>query len=846
MPFTIDPLSFGIGFAIGILFWVLMGRMRPVFRELRQGQSARREVAQTRRSTGVEENHRRITLRRAQGMHLAAPLFALDEILLPPVLMAPPPRVEPGGPLLTEDIVTQTLPYLPAWPELAAIYRAPTLSLAQALSGGSNIVIIGMDGIGKTVALAHLASLAAQRDPQLGDLNEIVPFLAHVADLSLTVADPKDILNPIIDAASEHASFLDLGRVAAFVQYSFKSGRALLLLDGFDELAQDGQQAVTEFLKTLLEVYPLARVVTTALPEQIGGLLGLGFAPLALMGWNSHRQTEFIRKWGGQWTRFVASESWAQAGRESVDPILLESWLAYGNQHLSPLELTLKVWGGFAGDSLGARILDAISAHIRRVAPADTPVAALETLAMQVVLSAQPVFDARKARDWVKSFEPVEEKPLEGPTAAEGESPQTSPIVKKKEADAVQSPPSRSGLLGKMSASGLLRVHPNNRMRFLHPVFGGYLAGRALSAYKGEDDLLKQPNWGGKLLAMRYLAAHGDASRLAEALLKIEDPLLQRPLLNAARWLRESPREAAWRGKIMAGLARVIQDDGSPRALRGQAVAAFVLCGDPGAAAFFRQSLQSLSFELIPLAALGSGAIQDAKAVELLASSMSAPSSATQRAACLALVAIGTPAALEAVARALLSGDDDLRRSAAEALANDPNEGHATLKDGATLNDILVRRAVIYGLGRVDEPWALEILQSIQVEDDQWIVRNAATEVIESKALSALTGTSADPRVPRPTRPPSETPWLIEFAGKQGMGISPGIPATDLLIRALQDGNVAALAYLRRTPDEGVIKSMYEAMQSHDSELSEAAYQTIWELASGGIVLPNPVQFGLG
>src|SRR3990172_10254902 len=108
MPFTIDPLSFGIGFAIGILFWVLMGRMRPVFRELRQGQSARREVAQTRRSTGVEENHRRITLRRAQGMHLAAPLFALDEILLPPVLMAPPPRVEPGGPLLTADIVAQT------------------------------------------------------------------------------------------------------------------------------------------------------------------------------------------------------------------------------------------------------------------------------------------------------------------------------------------------------------------------------------------------------------------------------------------------------------------------------------------------------------------------------------------------------------------------------------------------------------------------------------------------------------------------------------------------------------------------------------------------------------------
>jgi HEAT repeat protein len=842
MPFSIQPLSFGIGFVIGILFWILVGRMRPVLKEIREGQSARREEAKARRSTGLEDNHRRITLRRAQGMHLAAPLFALDEILLPPLLIAPPPRVEPGGPLLTEDIVTQTLPYLPAWPELATIYGAPTLTLSKALSGGSNLALIGLDGSGKTVALAHLASLAAHKDAQLGELSEIVPFLMHVADLSLPVNDPKDILNPIIDAASEQVSFMELGRVANFVQFSFKSGRALLLLDGYDELAQDGQKVITDFLNTLLDTYPLARIVTTALPEQLDGLLGLDFAPLALLGWDANHQTEFIRKWGEQWATFVAKESWATEGREVIDPILLESWLAYGNQYLSPLELTLKVWGGFAGDSLGPRVMDAISAHIRRIAPADTPVAALETLAMQVVLSAQPVFDPRNAREWVKSFEPVEEKPVDGQPNAEGESPRTSPLFQKKEAGTVQAP--SSGLLGKMSNSGLLRTHPNNRMRFLHPVLSGYLAGRALSGYKAEDDLLKQPNWGGKLLAMRYLSVYGDATRLMDALLKIEDHLLERPLLNAARWLREAPREAAWRGKIMAGLARILQSEANPRALRGQAMAAFILCADPGSAAFFRQSLQSVSFELIPLAALGSGAIQDAKAVELLATTMSAPSQMARSAACLALVAIGTPGALEAVARALLSGDDELRRTAAEALANDSNEGYAMLKDGATLQDILVRRAVVYGLGRVDEPWAVEVLRQMQIEDDQWIVRNAATEVLDSKSLAA------DPRVPRPITPPSETPWLIEFAGKQGMGISPGVPATDLLLKALKNGNpeerLAVLSYLRRVPNEGVIRNIYEAVRGSDPELREAAYQTVWELASDGVNLPHPAQYGLG
>ena len=84
--------------------------------------------------------------------------------------MAPLPCIEPGGPIASEDAVTQTLPYLPGWPELAAIYNAPTLTISQALSGGSNLVLIGQPGVGKTVAVAHLASLAANRNEMLGGL----------------------------------------------------------------------------------------------------------------------------------------------------------------------------------------------------------------------------------------------------------------------------------------------------------------------------------------------------------------------------------------------------------------------------------------------------------------------------------------------------------------------------------------------------------------------------------------------------------------------------------------------------------------------------------------------------
>lgn len=865
LSYIAPSIAFLAGFLSATIFWWLVSRIRPAWKELQINWQKKKEEAQARRVTSVEANHRRATLRRAQGMHLAAPLFALDEILVPPLLLAPPAHVEPGGPLVTEDIVSRTVPYTPAWPELAALYGAPTLTLAQALSGGVNLVITGQPGAGKTVCLAHLASLVANSDPRAGDLAEFVPFLYHIADLRLSAAEEKNPLPPILEAASENASVMDLPRLPAFVQNVFQSGRALLLLDGFDEIPPAEQSQIAAYLGTLLNAYPKTRVAMAGCPEQLDGLLALGFTPLTLMPWKASQRSQFLEKWGQLWMQTVAVEAWMQTGPEQVDALLLNAWLEAGNEWLTPLELTLKVWAGYAGDSLGAKILDAIATHIRRLTPANIPLAALETLGMQVILSTQPIFDSRSAREWVKKFELPEERPLEEPL--EGEKPQTGPLGKKKQTGPLvqkagtgplgqkgqtgplgQKPksamlPATSGLLGKMTESGLLVSHPNSRMRFLHPVLGGYLAGRALASFEAEQALLGQPDWSGKFLAMRYLAAYGDANAIVEAQLQQAQAPLYRPLLITGRWLRDAPRNTAWRGKVFARLAALLQTESIPLGLRVQAVTAFAYSGDSGVAPLFRQFLQTASFELLQLATLGCGAVRDTKAVEQIGQVLYAPSISCQRAACLALVAIGNMAAMEAVAHALLQGEEDLRRAAAEALANDPHEGYAMLKDGIHLKDILLRRAVMYGLGRVEEPWAIEILRSAQVEDDQWVVRNAAAEILDSKS-------APDPRIPRPLTPPAETPWLLEFASKQGYGISPGSPAIEILLTALKNGSeeerLAALPYLKRTPTAGVIAALYQAIYQDDRELREAAFLVLSELAASGVELPLPQQFGLG
>jgi hypothetical protein len=380
-------------------------------------------------------------------------------------------------------------------------------------------------------------------------------------------------------------------------------------------------------------------------------------------------------------------------------------------------------------------------------------------------------------------------------------------------------------------------------MRFLHPLFNGYLAGQAIGDNDADTTLLAQQDWGGKAITLRYLAARSDASAVADILLKQSDLPLHSATFVVARWLRDAPKDVKWRTKVFANLLSILQAEGQPLTLRAQAVAAFVVSGDSGAATMFRQLLNSRSFEVIPLAALGSGAIRDRKAVPILEEVLRAPVGAVRRAPAWRWLPSAWINPSKLWRRALLEGDEELRRAAAQALANDTKEGHDALREGATLQDIMVRRAVVHGLARVEQPWAFEMLQHMQVEDDQWAVRNLANQYVEEIS-------SRDPRVPKRLPPPSETSWLIEFAGKQGVGIPRGAPATDILLNAYKHGDtderLAAIPYLKQQANEGIIGALYNGVYGEDPEVSSASFLALQEIAADGTALPHPNQFGLG
>jgi HEAT repeat protein len=863
----LERFTFWWGFLAGSLFWWLLTRLRPWLPEIWESLRARLTAARQGITVNPEERYRRDVLRLAQRSHLAAVFFSLDEILIPPRLLAPPPPIEPGVEQHESLIFNTVLPYLPDCPELGAAYHAPQFSLTQALQGGANLALVGKPGLGKSVALAHLASLLARQEDSAGALAGMTPYLVHAADI-LPIRPNQAALEALIEAISANVSALTLPRLPHFIRSTFTSGNALLLLDGLDELPPEQVDQVVGLLGDLLEAYPEARIVAAVSPEYLGGLTRLGFMVVSLAAWNDQDRLNFINKWSELWSSYIAREK----DRQRVDTLLLDNWLAGAEPSFTPLELTLYVWAAYAGDVLGSSASQTIEAYLLRMSTTiqkARPV--LEKLAAQIALTANPVLTYKEAEKWVPSdsaqVSPFEEAPFsidelvaelaeEATPAQEGdqveiipeESLEPPPAVaeisrngKPKAAPKEISPSQR--LLNDLVSAGLLVNRRNARLSFVHPVIAGYLAGTALASSGGLDLLSRQPAWSGKSLTLRYLSSWNDISGTIQEILDHDTDPLYRSLIMAAEWLRDAPAKTTWRPLVLRQLSSLVQQEALPMSTRIRGMAAMALSADPGVPVLFRQHLEHPLDSVRELGALGCGLILDTKAVKTLSNLLNDPVMEVRLSAILALSRIGSKSAMEAIAATLLSGNEDMRRAAAESLSMQPEEGYPALEEGSQMEDLLVRRATVYGLARIDEPWARERLNKMQVEDEQWVVRSAATQALEELSRPNL-------RIPQPHPPLAQTPWLIAFAGTLGVGIAPGKPALDLVAQAAKTGSdeqrLAAVRYLGLHAGESALSPIYQMYYGDDPDEAEAAYLALWTLSTGGLPLPAPHQFGLG
>jgi HEAT repeat protein len=184
------------------------------------------------------------------------------------------------------------------------------------------------------------------------------------------------------------------------------------------------------------------------------------------------------------------------------------------------------------------------------------------------------------------------------------------------------------------------------------------------------------------------------------------------------------------------------------------------------------------------------------------------------------------------LANLIFTADESIRANACELLASHKPDGHEMLKEIIGTENYLSRKAAISGLRRIKEPWVREILEKMSVEDNQWVVRDAAINALDHFG-------DIDAFVPVKWLPVHENPWTMEKAEEFHMELSARAYPTDLLQAVFEQGNdrdrKTALHYLLRQPTPQLIQQLKQISHQVDSPLRDHAINALFSLSKRGL-----------
>ena len=848
---SVEPLSFVLGIlvvaALVGLAWAARARLRRI--QAATGS----QIEGTRQFIGrsAQARYARDIAHVAQSYHLGGEHVPLSEILVEPQLLPGPQPLsvpEPGTAPATS--VFDVIPVFHDLPYSYAPYNLETFPLTDLDAGDRQIAILGISGAGKSTALAALALLAlgelkfetlealtdqaiyeeeqylsagerservrererieARALEKLHDVRKkereqlgaaqpdrlpplkipgLIPILAHLRDLDLTPgrygkggADPAE---PLVEAVQRQVSAVTAQVVGGVIYPALEAGRALVLLDGYDELAPDERAACFPWLQSLRQTYGHNLMVVAGPVTGHDALAELGFTPTYIRAWKDDDYRTLVRRWDEAWERHMRRKD-AQADDQPLRHLMID------NRGRTPLDVTLKVWAGLAGDTQRPGRPGWYDAFISRTLGASAQRAALAALAAYA-LDHGFVFDRSGAAE-----------ALAGASV----------------------PVKADDLLDTLVRHRLARHHPGERFSFVHPQIASFLASEFIVTRSADEaaTYALEPAWTD---ALGFAAAQLNMLPVVYRRLSAAPDLLFSPLFELVRWLPDAPPDAPWRGDLFKRLSAALVAPEQYPLLRERAMAALIASRDRNVLFIFRQALRSTDPHVRQLACVGLGALGDSEALRDLAPMLADSHRNVQLAAGLALGAIGTERALEIMVQGLLEGTDELRRAVAETLAAIPQGGHEILRDGILADDIMIRRATVYGLSRIKASWALVALYRAMMEDEQWYVRTAAEEAFMAARTPDHDGPHAHPEA-------DSLPWLIQWAAERGEGVPNGKNARQVLIRALQEGRqfdkVMAAATLGRMGHIQALKPLYAALRDRSPEVRAAAFSALAEI----------------
>ncbi|SEO99271.1 NACHT domain-containing protein [Amycolatopsis saalfeldensis] len=166
--------------------------------------------------------------------------------------------------------------------------------IEELLPRTKRLFIRGDAGAGKTTLLQWISVRCAQGDLDgVAGWGDVVPFFLR---LRRYVSEPFPAPEQFLTGVGRHiADEMPDG----WVHRQLRSGRAVLLVDGVDELAPSRRQEAAEWLKELINAFPAARYVVTSRPGSVDAkwLREEHFVGAELQPMEQRDVTAFVHQW---------------------------------------------------------------------------------------------------------------------------------------------------------------------------------------------------------------------------------------------------------------------------------------------------------------------------------------------------------------------------------------------------------------------------------------------------------------------------------------------------------------------------------------------------------------------
>lgn len=694
-------------------------------------------------------------------------------------------------------------------------------------------------------------------------LRRLLPVYIHLGNLEFSEKEYRsgiDPAEPFVRAMQHHVGPVTAKTFPRKLYDRLNKGQILVLIDGLDDLPAHEQEHKLCWLEAFVKEYRRNFFIVAGAPNGYGKMMRAGLTPVFLRPWYDLDVKDAAKRWAENWTDIVGKRrrDVTKPGEELIASVLENS------RGLSVLDVCLKLRAVYSGelepDSLpgawmrtyltSAGLTDDMLPKAIQAAVMQLDEGYITAQRMYELAIGQPapklnetdaakVFKALSGEDddeidsLFETSSETEDVVVED-VPVKPEKTGTSPTgLTKKELGRIAK--EQTKFIDSLMKMGLLTRFRDGRYQFRFPLITAYLA--SLSLQTADADIISaratHPTWD---LALAYATGHTAVEEAVKTRLEAPPDVLYSNVTSVARWLAYTHENVAWRPSLLKQLGNMFIAPNQYSLIRERVAAALVGAKDRSVLVVFQRALKNSDPDLRRLSCLCLGVMKEESAINVLARLMEDPDNNVQLSAALALGAIGTEPALEQMVVALTSGSEPLRQVVAEAFAAIPEEGYPVLYDAITDEDMMLRRAAVFGLRRVPAPWALISIYRAFLEDQQWYVRSAAQEAFLGIQETENNSLKAYPQ-------PEAIPWLREWIAKQGEHAAP--TAEEAMIQALTDNSplmqaVSALA-IGQLGIVTAIGPLYQTLRNREELVRDAAHRAIANLqAHIGKPLPAP------